>query len=122
MASLSLRSNQLTGPIASSTFSSLVQLQRCHLSANFLSGPLPRSLNNLHHLQVLHLHTNALTGAVPDLKGLHSLRQLELHDNLFQNLARTSKRLSRQLVHAKVTVITVNTNAPPSDDAEMWRV
>ena len=122
MVSLSLRSNQLTGPVASTTFSSLVNLQRCHLSANLLSGPLPRSLNNLRHLRVLHLHTNALTGVVPDLKGLKSLRKLALQGNMFQHAARTSKRLARQLKQAEVAVITVNTQAAPTEDAEMWRV
>ena len=56
------------------------------------------------------------------MRGLTLLRKLDLHGNLFRHAARSSKRLSRQLKDAKVTIIKVRIDAPPTEDAEWWRV
>jgi len=55
---------------------------RLHLSANGLTGAIPRELGNLANMESLHLGANRLTGPVPpELGNLASLESLTLGNN-----------------------------------------
>ena len=74
VAGLSLRGNQLSGPI-SSELGNLANLQALNLWGNQLSGPIPSELGNLANLRGLSLNNNQLSGCVPvklfDMTSLH---------------------------------------------------
>ncbi|MDE0120858.1 MAG: hypothetical protein OXS33_03885 [bacterium] len=51
------------------------------LSSRQLTGTIPAALNSLTGLETLWLHTNQLSGSIPDLSALTGLRTLLLSDN-----------------------------------------
>ena len=78
---LSLRDNDLTGPIPSE-LGLLVNLESLRLDANNLTGPIPSALGSLVNLESLSLHGNDLTGPIPSALGsLVNLNSLWLGDN-----------------------------------------
>ena len=105
---LSLRSNQLVGPIPSeladlvnltnldlgqnelsgsvpTRLGQLANLEELGLFGNELSGPLPPELGNLENLEVLVLASNQFTGTLPpELGNLVNLTQLSLGNNRFE--------------------------------------
>ncbi|ESR65910.1 hypothetical protein CICLE_v10007329mg [Citrus x clementina] len=83
--------NKLTGNIPES-LSQCQELQALDFSYNNLSGPIPKEifgLRNLTNLEFLDLHSNGLTGSVPDALPT-SLQLVDLSDN----------RLSGSLAHS----------------------
>ena len=64
VVSISLLSNQLTGPVPPE-LGSLGDLRILELSYNQLTGTIPPELGNLGALEVLLLHDNQLTGTIP---------------------------------------------------------
>ena len=81
LETLSLRENQLTGPIPAE-LGSLANLERLDLLGNQLSGPIPPELGSLANLQRLNLGGNQLTGEIPaELGSLANLEQLYLFRN-----------------------------------------
>lgn len=91
--SINLSHNDFRGVVLSSSASSTAmaslckasQLQFLDLSAAGLLGQLPPCLSNLKELQTLFLHSNNLSGEIPDAWGsrdaFRSLRALQLHNN-----------------------------------------
>ena len=78
---LSLRHNQLTGPIPPE-LGPLANLGVLDLRDNQLSGSIPSELANLANLGVLSLSENQLTGPIPpELGNLANLYDLSLDDN-----------------------------------------
>ena len=78
---LSLRDNDLSGPIPSA-LGSLVNLESLRLDANNLTGTIPSELGSLVNLESLSLHGNDLTGPIPsELGSLVNLNSLWLGDN-----------------------------------------
>ncbi|KAH7521253.1 hypothetical protein FEM48_Zijuj07G0013500 [Ziziphus jujuba var. spinosa] len=74
------------------TFSSLREL---YLDDNQLEGPFPPSLNQIHELVVLHLHSNQFTRQLPDLSKLSFLRELKVgHNKLNGSLPESIGQLS----------------------------
>eukprot|EP00261_Vitis_vinifera_P014784 XP_003633363.2 PREDICTED: receptor-like protein 12 [Vitis vinifera] len=84
-----INSCNFTGTIPNS-LGNLSQLQFLSLSSNNFGGSIPSSIANLTQLQVLALSSNHLSGSIPSLvlprKGLLSLLNLELSDNLFDGV------------------------------------
>ncbi|WOH09480.1 hypothetical protein DCAR_0728937 [Daucus carota subsp. sativus] len=105
LTDLNLGQNILSGPIAN-TLPLMTTLTKLDLSANQLTGDLPKSICNLSrlrsadfssnnftgnledllsghlsHLQELSLYKNQLTGSVPDITLLSSLRELDANSN-----------------------------------------
>ena len=78
---LSLKDNQLTGPIPPE-LGSLTDLRSLNLGINRLTGPIPPELGNLSALTTLRLMVNRLTGPIPSwLGGLSILEWLNLSLN-----------------------------------------
>ncbi|CAH9064079.1 unnamed protein product [Cuscuta epithymum] len=65
LISLNLSSNHLSGDFLSSVVSRLGNLRRLSVSFNNLTGPVPKSLQNCPHLEVLDLSSNRFDGGVP---------------------------------------------------------
>ncbi len=81
LSQLKLSSNSLTSSIPAS-LSSLSNLSRLHLDNNNFSGAIPASLGQLAGLQYLLLHTNNLTGEIPgSLGALNNLHELHIGQN-----------------------------------------
>ena len=86
--SLSLRDNNLSGPIPAE-LGNLTSLENLDLGSslvetanNNLSGPIPAELGNLTSLERLELNDNNLSGPIPaELGNLTSLEHLDLSDN-----------------------------------------
>ena len=57
------------------------QVEKLKLPENGLSGTTPATLKNLTSLEILQLQDNMLTGEIPDLSPLISLRELSLASN-----------------------------------------
>ncbi len=57
------------------------QVEKLKLPGNGLSGTTPATLENLTSLEILQLQDNMLTGEIPDLSPLISLRELSLAGN-----------------------------------------
>ena len=57
------------------------QVEKLKLPGNGLSGTTPASLGDLTSLEILQLQDNMLTGEIPDLSPLTSLRELSLASN-----------------------------------------
>jgi len=85
---LNLGDNALDGTIP--TMPSTVSTSLLNLSHNFLTGPIPSSINSLSGLEILDLSHNKLSGEVPaSLGSLPSLIQLVLsYNNLSGSLPR----------------------------------
>ncbi|XP_052155402.1 LRR receptor-like serine/threonine-protein kinase RGI5 [Oryza glaberrima] len=58
-----LHGNQFTGPIPN--LASNIEMEYIDLSKNALTGDVPQSLMQLHHLRVLNLSDNSLCGQLP---------------------------------------------------------
>ena len=78
---LSLRRNELTGPIPEE-LGSLANLEWLSLTGNGLTGPIPAWLGRLVNLVTLELSSNDLTGSIPAALGrLVNLKSLRLSFN-----------------------------------------
>ncbi|KAF3677134.1 putative protein IQ-DOMAIN 14-like [Capsicum annuum] len=79
---LDLGDNHLNGTIPSEVGLS-TSLQYLGLWNTFLSGNVPKELFDLPNLTQLYIHTNNLTGPLPDFTSSCSLSQLLIHQNRF---------------------------------------
>jgi Leucine-rich repeat (LRR) protein len=75
---ISLRNNQLTGPIPD--FSGLPKLENFYFHGNQLTGFIP-DFSGLPLLERIELDNNQLTGPIPDFSKLPNLRYLLLYNN-----------------------------------------
>ncbi|KAL0926554.1 hypothetical protein M5K25_002793 [Dendrobium thyrsiflorum] len=73
----------LTGTIPSTICTSLPLIRALRLGFNNLHGDLPADLLNCSHLEELNLTHSGIGGTIPDLSPLHTLRLLDLSNNLF---------------------------------------
>ncbi|XP_048559602.1 receptor-like protein 56 [Triticum urartu] len=91
--SLNLGHNQLSGSLPVSLFA-LPQLNYLDLSHNYFEGHFPTSVSSEPvQLEVLHLESNMLSGALPterETKNLQNLRELYLSSNQFSGSIPTS--------------------------------
>ena len=54
------------------------------LSNNYLTGPIPESIDSMNSLWKLYLSNNQLNGEIPDnIANLTEITELQLHNNLF---------------------------------------
>jgi Leucine-rich repeat (LRR) protein len=65
------------------------------LAGNKLSGSLPSDLNKLANLRNLHVQSNELTGAIPELAGLVNLITLDVQENRLTGQIPTLTGLSK---------------------------
>lgn len=76
-----LSANDLSGPIPRE-FAGLKRLLRLDVSDNNLSGPIPDEISKLSRLMTLRLQNNALSGQVPDLLAvLPELKEFNISNN-----------------------------------------
>jgi hypothetical protein len=72
----------LVGGLPNGTLGTLTSLHTLSLRSNDLFGPIPGDIFSLPNLRSLYLQHNRLSGAVPpELAGLTALRHLALYDN-----------------------------------------
>ncbi|KAI5579792.1 hypothetical protein BDE02_08G113100 [Populus trichocarpa] len=76
--------NRLEGEIPS-TLGLVQTLEVLRLNRNALSGEVLKNLNNLTNLNELNLANNKLTGPLPDLTKMDSLRYVDLSNNSFDS-------------------------------------
>ena len=101
IVNLKLQSIGLTGAVPA-TLGELSTLERLYLKNNpGLSGEIPAELNNLTNLGILGIEGAGLTGAIPDLSGLTSLRTLNLRDNSLTGLSDLSALDSLQRLNLR---------------------
>ncbi|KAI4307681.1 hypothetical protein L6164_030843 [Bauhinia variegata] len=62
------------------------RITRIQVGHQGLTGTLPPNLQNLTALEVLELQYNNISGPLPSLSGLSSLREILLDDNLFESI------------------------------------
>ncbi|CAN7041023.1 unnamed protein product [Brassica rapa subsp. trilocularis] len=85
LTKLSLKANNMDGPVPVKGICKLKNLQELDLTGNKLVGHFPLCLTNLTRLRVLDLSSNQLTGSIPSsLSNLESLEYLSLLDNNFE--------------------------------------
>ncbi|OAY80991.1 Receptor-like protein kinase HSL1 [Ananas comosus] len=80
----------LAGPFPPGICTALPYLRTLRLAGNNVQGGFPHDLLNCSFLEELDLSSTALTGPVPDLSPLQSLRRLDLSDNAFSGRFPTS--------------------------------
>ncbi|MQM05579.1 hypothetical protein Taro_038389 [Colocasia esculenta] len=76
-----LSSNRLKSSSTLKAFCGLKDLSSLHLSFNTMEGTIDPCVSNMRSLQVLFLQGNRLTGEIPSLSKLSSLRTLNLGQN-----------------------------------------
>ncbi|KAG4954919.1 hypothetical protein JHK87_040513 [Glycine soja] len=75
---VNLQQNNFSGLIPSTISPKLIALD---ISSNNFSGSIPTTFQNLSRLTWLYLQNNSISGAIPDLKNLTSLKYLNLSYN-----------------------------------------
>ncbi len=110
LASITLHSNQLTGPIPTPTPPKApTALERLRLSGNKLTGTIPESLCSAPDLETLSLGNNQLSGSIPKcLEDLSKLSYLELRRNQLSGsipseLGKLTKLRGLALEHNRLT-------------------
>jgi hypothetical protein len=79
---LLLEDNRLTGNIPS-TLGFVRTLEVVRLDRNLLTGPVPSNINNLTGVHDLFLSNNGLNGSLPNLTGMNSLYYVDMSNNTF---------------------------------------
>ncbi|KAF3594068.1 hypothetical protein DY000_02021055 [Brassica cretica] len=77
---LKMEGNSLTGSLTKDV-GRLQNIVELSLGNNKLSGQLPQALGNCLSLGVIYLQENLFDGAIPDIKGLVSVRRVDLSNN-----------------------------------------
>jgi PKD repeat protein/Leucine-rich repeat (LRR) protein len=81
MSELHLQNDSLSGGIPPNIAINYPNLTWLLLSNNPLGGPIPSNLGNLTGMQYLGLHTNLLTGSLPNLSGMNNAIEIVLSNN-----------------------------------------
>ncbi|KAJ3674443.1 hypothetical protein LUZ60_005059 [Juncus effusus] len=81
--SLDISSWSLSGTFPPGLCTTFPTLQNLNISSNSIHGSFPQDFLNCSYLENLNLSNTDLTGTVPDLSSLQSLRSIDLSYNLF---------------------------------------
>lgn len=83
VTALALESNQLIGSFPAKDMALLTNLATVSMWGNSLTGSIPVDFNNLDQVTSFDVHSNCLTGTLPNNANLPLLMILDLSDNSF---------------------------------------
>ncbi|XP_015159001.1 receptor-like protein 12 [Solanum tuberosum] len=114
---INLSHNNLTGPLSSTHFGGLSELEYLHLEENYIGGTLPTVVFSIPSLQVLELQNNHFSGEVHEFANASSsfLYELDLSNNYLNGSIPRSifklNRLSQLLLSSNSFRGTINIEA-----------